>query len=453
MNRPLFHILVFARYPVPGRAKTRLIPAIGAEGASRLYRRMTEHCVAVARAARIANGGQRNLRITICYTGAARKEFRAWLGPDLQYAPQPQGNIGTRMRAMFEKAFRSGAEAALLVGSDLPELVPDILLQALDELKHRDVVVGPAHDGGYYLIGMKKVHSELFEAVDWGTGHVYKQTRDRIRRLGLNSADLPLLRDVDRPEDLARLRGDQRFMDVFTGKPMISVVIPTFNESAKIGLLLDHLYRSEPVECIVADGGSGDDTRNIAVRAGASVLEVTGGRALQQNAGASAANGRILLFLHADTLPPDGYAWLIRRALDRPAIVAGAFRFKVNDPGAKMRLVEWIANIRSTFLKCPYGDQGLFMEKRIFHEMGGFAHLPIMEDFELVRRLGHRGGVTTLPQAAVTSARRWRQLGVVRTTTINQCMILGFLAGMPIERLERFYRIQKNQIPMRYELR
>ena len=146
------------------------------------------------------------------------------------------------------------------------------------------------------------------------------------------------------------------------------------------------------------------------------------------------------MFLHADTLLPDGYAELIRRALDNPATVAGAFRFQTDGSGAAMRLVEWGTNIRSALFQWPYGDQGLFMERRVFDEIGGYSPLPIMEDYELVRRLRRRGPVATLDAAAITSARRWQRLGALRTTVRNLAMIAGFRAGVPPERLARFYR-------------
>lgn len=351
------------------------------------------------------------------------------------------------MGAAFKQAFEDGATLTLLVGSDLPDLTPGILLEAFEKLRDHDVILGPAHDGGYYLIGMKRLHAGLFAERDWGTGHVYERTSDQIHHLGLRFADLTALRDMDRPKDLRLLRGDNRFTDVFTGKPKTSIIIPTLDESASIGRLLDRLHRDEDLECIVADGGSRDDTRHIAARAGACVMEVPGGRAAQQNAGANAAEGRILLFLHADTLPPEGFAGMIRSALDRPATVAGAFRFQTDSSSLKMRLVAWMTNVRSTLFESPYGDQGLFMEKRVFEEMGGFAPRPIMEDFDLVRRLRHRGRIITLPHAAITSARRWHQLGVIRTTVMNQIMILGFLGGVPIQRLERFYRSNQSGRP------
>ena len=152
---------------------------------------------------------------------------------------------------------------------------------------------------------------------------------------------------MDVPEDALALRDDPRFSDVWTGRPLLSVIIPTLNEAAALGRTLECVRRAESIEIILADGGSRDATREIAAQAGATVLVTPGGRAAQQNAGAAVARGRHLLFLHADTLLPDGYAELIRRTLDRPATVAGAFRFRTDGSGTALRLVEWGANLRS----------------------------------------------------------------------------------------------------------
>jgi len=446
-NKENIHILIFTRYPAPGRVKTRLITALGAEGATRLHRRMTESVVeAVRRVEKPAESSRiEGVKITVCYTGSSRKEVRAWLGKDLSYSRQSSGDLGARMKGSIKEAFEAGARAVLLMGTDIPEITPEILLRAMDGLRDRDIVLGPSTDGGYYLIGLKAPHPAVFEAMDWGTERVYGQTARTIARCGLTMLELPRLKDVDRPADLAPLRRDPRFEDVFAGRSMISIVIPTLNESANIGRLLKRLSRAQAVESLVVDGGSEDDTCGIAKGYGALVLNEPGGRAAQQNLGAAAAKGRLLLFLHADTLPPDGYAERIRRALDRPATVAGAFRFKTDGTGFAMRLVERATNFRSGVLQFPYGDQGLFMEKRVFLEMGGFAPMPIMEDFELVRRLRRRGTVVTVPCAVVTSARRWRHLGVVRTTVINQLMIAGFISGVPLQRLQGLYRRGANR--------
>jgi len=432
-------ILIFSRFPVPKQAKTRLIPFLGPEVAARLHRRMTEHAVQTARMALKAHQAN-DIGITICTTGARKKYFRAWLGHDLQYASQPSGDIGSRMQCAIKSAFRCGVKRVLAIGSDIPDLHPEILLQALDALHSNDIVLGPARDGGYYLIGMKRNYPELFSAINWGTEHVCEQTRNAINRLGLTFIEMAPQNDVDRQEDLAVLVNNTNFFDVFAKRPLVSVIIPTYNEEAVLGHTLKCISCSDNTEIIVADGGSTDSTHEIADKAGAVLLTVKTGRANQLNAGAAVAKGKLLLFMHADTLPPDGYADLIRRALDNPSTVAGAFRFQTDSSRTAIRAIEWGANIRSAIFRWPYGDQGLFMERRVFDEIGGFAQLPIMEDFDLVRRLRRRGSITTLREAATTSARRWLQLGVLRTTIINQLMIAGFIGNVPIHVLERFYR-------------
>jgi len=429
-------LLLICRYPVPGQAKTRLIPALGPVGAARLHRRLAEHAAGVARAA----GAGDAAGVTVCFTGAARGKFRSWLGCDLDYEAQPSGELGARLQQAFTSAFCGRTRSVVAIGADVPGLSAALLHRAFYDLRTHDVVLGPAADGGYYLIGMKRDRPELFAGIEWGTGSVCDQTRAVSQRQGLSVAELPTLCDVDVPEDAAILRADPRFADVWTAGPLLSVIVPTLDEAASLGRTLEHVRRVDGVELIVADGGSRDATREIAAQAGATVLVSDGGRAAQQNAGAAVARGRHLLFLHADTLLPDGYADPIRRTLEDPATVAGAFRFRTDGSGAVMRLVEWGANIRSARFQRPYGDQGLFMEKRVFDELAGFAPLPIMEDYELVGRLRRRGTVVTLSEAALTSARRWQRLGALRTTARNLVMIAAFRAGVPPARLARFYR-------------
>lgn len=426
------HILLFARYPVAGQAKTRLIPELGPDGAARLHRRMTEHAVAVAREAGTA--------LTVCCTGGKRRDFRAWLGPDLDIATQPELDLGGRLQWAFERAFRGGASRVLAIGTDVPGITDRILRAAVDALATHDGVLGPALDGGYYLIGMTRPHPQLFAKMDWGTERVGAQTRAEIQRLSLSFYELAPLSDVDVPADLTALRRDPGFAELLEDRPPLSVVIPTLNEAHTIGATVARVRQTGAVEVLVADGGSTDATREVARQAGAVVLDVPGGRAAQLNAGATRAAGRRLLFLHADTWVPNDFASLIPSALDNPATVAGAFRFRTDGKGWRMRLIEWGTNLRSTVFQWPYGDQGLFLEKRVFEELGGFAALPIMEDFDLVRRLRRRGRIVTLAAPVMTSARRWVQLGPLRTWLRNQGMIIGYRLGIAPERLARFYR-------------
>lgn len=429
-------LIVFSRYPIPGSAKTRMIPALGPKGAALLHRRLAEHTVGVARDARERCG----ISVVIAFTGAPSRAFRAWLGQDLQLRQQHTGDLGTRMQCAIHAEFSGGADHVIAIGTDVPGISPDILQQATAALGDHDIVFGPAADGGYYLIGLNRCYQELFTGIDWGTEQVAEQTRKIIRQLGVTWTELPVLSDVDRPEDLYPLKHDSGFADIFTGNPRLSVIIPTLNEAEQLGSTLARIRQGGENEIIVADGESRDTTRQVARENGAMVVETGGGRAAQLNAGAAAANGQQLLFLHADTLLPDGYQATIRRTLSDPATVAGAFRFRTDGRGLGMRLVEWGTNVRSSMLGWPYGDQAIFLEKRIFDETGGFTDLPIMEDFDLVRRLRRRGRVVTVPETVITSARRWRSLGLLRTVVRNQAMILGYFAGISPDRLAQFYR-------------
>lgn len=467
----MMEILIFARYPVAGKCKTRLIPKLGAVGAALTHRRMTENIV------RISSDCGNDISVTVCFTGASKAKFRAWLGTDLNYRKQPRGDLGARLRKAFATAFHAGSERVVVVGSDVPGITSAILSQALSSLKNHDVALGPTNDGGYYLIGMNRPHPELFRGMDWGEENVCNQTRDAIATLKLKSSELTTLNDVDRPEDLESLLDDPRFRDIFSKETLLSVIIPTLNEEKCIAATLAVLKNPSPVsgmkafrlqrsklgrhalspennenssfdqvgsateiEVIVADGGSRDATCDIARENGATVLNVAGGRSAQLNAGAKQAHGKNLLFLHADTLLPDGYQNSIRKTLSDPSVVTGAFRFRTDGVGLAIRLVEWGTNVRSSIFHLPYGDQGIFLEKRVFDDIGGFSPTPIMEDFDLVCRLKKRGKVVTLRESVITSARRWQKLGPLRTMFRNQIMIAGFMIGISTEKLANYYR-------------
>ncbi|MCI0622130.1 MAG: TIGR04283 family arsenosugar biosynthesis glycosyltransferase [Acidobacteria bacterium] len=220
----------------------------------------------------------------------------------------------------------------------------------------------------------------------------------------------------------------------------ISVIIPALNEAEVIARTLRSIPSGEEIEVIVADGGSHDDTVKVAKALGASVVHIAPGRAHQMNIGAAAAQGEILLFLHADTRLPVDFVRSVYEVLRRPGVVAGAFRLRLDARGWKFRIVEALANFRSRWFKLPYGDQALFLRRFHFRVAAGFSLLPIMEDFEFVRRFGRWGRIGLAREAAVTSARRWERLGVWRTTLLNQAVILAYLCGASRHRLARWYR-------------
>ncbi|MDZ8056562.1 MAG: TIGR04283 family arsenosugar biosynthesis glycosyltransferase [Aulosira sp. ZfuVER01] len=227
------------------------------------------------------------------------------------------------------------------------------------------------------------------------------------------------------------------------GAATISIIIPTLNEAANIKDTLATTQPSTNTEVIVVDGGSQDDTVAIAQSLGVKVITSSPGRAVQMNAGEVAASGEILLFLHADTHLPPGFDAMIRTVLQQPKTVAGAFNLRIDASGWGMRLVEWGVKMRSHFLQMPYGDQAIFITKELFQQIGGFPELPIMEDFELIRRLKSVGKIAIITEPVVTSARRWLRKGILQTTLINQIVIIAYLLGISPQRIRSWYRQEK----------
>jgi len=195
-------ILLFTRLPEPGKSKTRLIPALGAEGAAELQRSMTHLMSGTLRAV----AKKRQVCTEVHYTGGKREEMEKWLGGDLVYKLQHEGDIGTRMFAAIRQHLRCHS-SIILVGSDCPDLNSDILQSSLQALQNNEIVIGPAFDGGYYLLGVQGGLSEndlkyIFTNIDWGTAEVLRQTEERINTLKLRYHLLKRLHDIDTPEDL-----------------------------------------------------------------------------------------------------------------------------------------------------------------------------------------------------------------------------------------------------------
>ena len=187
--------LVFVRAPEAGRVKTRLAAALGAEGALRVYRRLAEHTVREARAL----GGEVRVHFTPADAGP---KVRTWLGEGPRYLPQSGGDLGARMEAAFRAAFKEGADRVVIIGSDLPELSAALLRRAFDALESHPAVIGPARDGGYYLLGMRTMIDGLFEGIPWSTAEVLARTLERLGAAGIEPALLDPLTDVDEMDDL-----------------------------------------------------------------------------------------------------------------------------------------------------------------------------------------------------------------------------------------------------------
>lgn len=404
-------LIIFTRFPEPGKTKTRLISYLGAEAAAQLQKEMTEHTVTQAR--------RTGAEIEVRYTGGSAALMADWLGADLHYVEQGEGDLGERMERTFVDAFSDGAERVVIIGSDCPSNDLKNMQVAFRALEDSDCVIGPANDGGYYLIGLTQPVPQLFKEIDWGGDKVLEQTLSAASFLSVQQ--LKSLPDVDFPRDVP---------------PRISIIIPTLNEVECLPKTLKQMEEGFNLEVLVVDGGSTDGTQSLIPDG----LECREGRADQQNLGAATATGDILLFLHADTQLPDGWEWIIRETLADSSVALGAFLFKVDCDFPGRKFIEDTANWRSKKGGLPFGDQGFFLRRETYDAAGGFPDQPIMEDYAFARILRHHGKIITVPQPAITSGRRWKKHGVLKVTLVNKLMILGYHLGISPERLAAFYR-------------
>lgn len=218
----------------------------------------------------------------------------------------------------------------------------------------------------------------------------------------------------------------------------ISVIIPTLNEAARIAELIAATRQIGECEIIVVDGGSTDGTLD---RASSSdiVLSSEPGRARQQNAGAMASHGDVLLFLHADCQLPVGAFEAIRAAMQDERTVGGCFQQRIEADGLAYRWLERGNAWRVHWFGMAYGDQGIFVRRCVFEELGWFADVKLMEDVLLMKRLRRAGRFVLLSERLSVSARRWQKHGIVRQTLRNWMLLTLAMCGVSPDRLARFY--------------
>jgi rSAM/selenodomain-associated transferase 2 len=219
----------------------------------------------------------------------------------------------------------------------------------------------------------------------------------------------------------------------------VSIVVPTLNEEGVLARTLERARQPGVQEIIVVDGGSSDATCAVAARAADLVLSAPRGRATQMNAGAARARGDILLFLHADTLVPTGFAQAVVAACQQPEVVGGRFDVNLEPSTPLIRLTGALMNRRSRLTHISTGDQTLFIRRDIFEQLGGYADVPLMEDIELSRRMKRAGRIACLSERVTTSARRWQKNGVVRTILLMWSLRVLYFCGVSPARLHRIY--------------
>lgn len=219
----------------------------------------------------------------------------------------------------------------------------------------------------------------------------------------------------------------------------ISIVIPVFNEQSVIASAIDRAWLAGADEVVIVDGGSDDDTTANAISQNCQLVTAEKGRASQMNAGATIASGEVLLFLHADNWLAEDSCSQIRAAIQGSSERWGGFRQQIEDPSLLFRLIEHGNSLRCRCQNLVYGDQGIFVTRTLFDSVGGFPKLPLMEDFELSRRLAIQDRPALLPGPIHVSARRWRAKGVVRQTLRNWKIATAYRLGVSVDQLAAWY--------------
>ncbi len=443
-------LILFTKYPKEGLVKTRLIPMIGAKNATALQKEMIEFTFHQCHST--------GFPLCICYTGSDEQSIKNLVSSFLQkehalqeeisskqyFSVQNGNNIGARMENAFKEAFmrlfqkkEMGRKKVLLLGSDCPTNRTQNIIDALTLLDTHTCVLGPSLDGGYYQVGLstesmqdsEKVYEALFHDISWGTGDVFAQSLQNLKKHSVLFSTVETLKDVDYYEDIP---------------PKISVIIPTLNEEHNLQACLESLKIGFFFEIIVADGGSTDRTADIAHRYGCTVLSCKKGRSSQMLCGTNLAQGEILLFLHADSVVPQDWDKHIRHVMDsKNDNSLGYFLFDVEENFSGKKWFIKGTNFRANALKRPYGDQGLFVRKKDF-ETWDIQEIPMLEDVELVKTAKRHGKIVCTNSAIKTSGRRFVKHGLIKNIFMNQCVLLAAWCKMDLELIKTAYQTGQN---------
>jgi glycosyltransferase A (GT-A) superfamily protein (DUF2064 family) len=425
-------VLILAEEPVAGEVKPRLEPLLGEDGCVRLERELI-------RAALRWGDAVAPRRTWLAMTGHHDGPLPAGA---TTLAPRT-GDFGERMRSAVAEVYVGGHSGPLFViGTDCPQLGVEHAVTALSELSAgRDAVIMPARGSGFCMVALKAPHPELMRlpADAWHGPAIVELMLAAGRAADLDVAVMGMEAALAGPADARTARSDGRVPEAVRAalmtEPLVSIVIPVLDDDETLGGALDAIAGlAGRFQVVVVDGGSSDAT--VAIARGHKteplVLLEEAGRSRQMNRGASAARGDVLLFMPTETrLPVDAYERIVD-GLREPAVQGGNFElaFDGDDHFAK-RLARRYAKQRRAGIY--YADSAPFVRREIFDDLGGYRPLPVMEDYDFVRRLEQRGRTVCVGGPALTSAQRWRASSPRRRALIRWL----FVAGVDPTRLQR----------------
>lgn len=402
-------IIIFTRIPRAGKTKTRLMPCYTGLECAKLHGYFLKDIVKACE--------QTGSDIHVYYEPCGNLNvLQDIMGINKTFTPQKGEDIGERMNTAIANVLASGYESCVLIGADIPEIQTVHLRQAFANLANHDVVLGPTMDGGYYLIGTKKPVPEAFAKIHYGESKVVDETKKQLETHGHSVRMVATLSDIDTPQDVRNLRaryGEKREINprrmksstekFLEANPKISVIVPMYNEASTIGKMQQELEKLKGCEIILVDGGSTDGTLDM-IDPKYRVVQSEKGRANQMNTGAKASGGDILFFLHCDSELPKTSIQEIRRAMKTHNW--GCFGISFQSEEILMRICSFMSNFRVVTRKTVFGDQGIFVARKLFFQAGMFPTIPIMEDYqfsltmmELEEKIGMtRSRISTSPR-------------------------------------------------------
>jgi uncharacterized protein len=426
-------LVVFMRYPEPGCVKTRLAAGMGEKPAADFYERLLRRTLGI-----VADFWEthREVEIVLYFDPADRDPDvrRAYPGP-WRFTPQPPGHLGERMRAACDLGDGKGQRHRVVIGCDIGDLQSSDLADAFGALNRHDAVVGPASDGGFYLIGLRRPCDAVFSPISWGGSDICDRALATLRCEGLSVALVCERNDIDQVEDLARLRHRHYF------DHQMAIIIPFLGPVARLETLLEslepQLWPGDEIVVVSGDGSFDDGAVNISVRT--RMVRGSRGRGRQLNRAVQEARNDLLWFLHEDSIPPPNFAYHVRKLSLERRFALGCFRLAFDGGSRVLDLIARWANFRTSIFNLPYGDQGIFCRRATFDQLTGFRRAYIMEDVDFVRSARRLGKLLIVPQELHTSPARYLRRGILRASLTNHALFGLYLLGVNDRRLYSWY--------------
>jgi len=425
------------RYPEPGCVKSRLAAVIGPEEAARVYEKLIRRTLGVAADFKRERP---EVDIFIFFTPPDKMPQLegAYPGP-WSFVCQQGSHLGERMEGAIRQGMAWGYSDVLLVGTDLADLETVDFTDAFQAVENGYAALGPAADGGFYLIGLNHPCPAVFQRECWGTTEIFARTERLLLNSGFMVKCLKERRDIDCPEDLPFIRRKPWF------SASLSVIVPTLGSIDRLESFLQSLQQQiwPDDEIILVQAEIGDQQTGLLEpkQITPQILSVHAplGRGLQLNRGVTTAKGNLLFFLHDDSTPPPNFAYSIRKICEESAMSLGCFQLAFFPPNPLLNGIARWANFRSCVFGLPYGDQGLFCRRDSYKKVGGFRKPYLMEDVDFVRRCRRRGQLMVLPDSILTSSEGYIRMGILRASVRNHLTMLLYHLGVNDRILYRFY--------------